>query len=77
MGVDTSGQLWLNEDMTTNTARNELLALGLTDEQIDATTGFGLRRIAGCLPNDTVLNKYAAGALSAEGVRNLGLGGAK
>lgn len=49
-------------------AREELAALGITDEQMDTVTGFGLRRIDRCLADDTIVNKYAAGALTRHGV---------
>lgn len=49
-------------------ARSELLALGLTPEQFRTQTGAGLRNVYGCFNTDTVLAKYAAGALSAYGV---------
>jgi hypothetical protein len=48
--------------------RAELAALGVTDEQMDTVTGFGLRRNGRCLPDDTIVNKYAAEALSRHGV---------
>ena len=49
-------------------ARRELLGLGVTVDQLEATTGMGLRSGVHCAPTDTVLRKYAAGALSAHGV---------
>jgi hypothetical protein len=45
-----------------------LLAAGLTEAQLSKITGFGLRNRDGCENVDTVLNKYAAGALSLVGV---------
>jgi hypothetical protein len=49
-------------------ARRLLLAAGLSPDQLDKVTGFGLRNRDGCENVDTVLNKYAAGALSLVGV---------
>lgn len=49
-------------------ARRVLLAAGLTPEQIETTTGFGRRHEVRCLPVDSRLNKFAAGALSLVGV---------
>jgi hypothetical protein len=49
-------------------ATAELLALGVTIEQISEVTGFGHRHGYDCKPEDTRLNKYRAGALSARGV---------
>jgi hypothetical protein len=49
-------------------ARETLRSLAVTDEQMQQVTGFGLRRLGLCKPEDTVLHKFAAGALSAVGV---------
>jgi hypothetical protein len=57
----------------------ELLAAGVTHAQMATITGAGLRRgdvldmltghgSGGCKPEDTILNKYATGALSIYGV---------
>lgn len=40
---------------------------GFTYEEATTVTGFGLRRVSGCKPDDTVANKLAAGALTVEG----------
>lgn len=50
------------------TARRVLLAAGLTLEQLNKLTGFGRRHDVNCAPTDTVINKFAAGALSIYGV---------
>lgn len=57
-----------DDDLAMVEAANELRALGVTDEQMGQVTGFGLRRLEGCAPEDTILRKYATGALSAHGV---------
>jgi hypothetical protein len=49
-------------------AKSTLLGLGVTEEQMNQVTGFGLRRLGFCKPEDTILNKFACGALSAYGV---------
>lgn len=46
----------------------DLLARGITHEQMIQITGFGSRRTPGCFPDDAIVAKYAAGALSATGV---------
>lgn len=53
---------------TIEAAQSELLALGVTIEQISQVTGFGHRYGYDCKPEDTILNKYRAGALSVIGV---------
>ena len=50
---------------------NAIVDCGLTFDQATTVTGFGLRRLRGCKPADTIANKYAAGALSIVGIRNL------
>jgi hypothetical protein len=55
-------------------ARRELAALGLTREQMQQVTGMGHRRYPACGPDDTVEQKYAAGALSAHGVMGVVFG---
>jgi hypothetical protein len=49
-------------------AERELAEAGITVEQMHTTTGFGIRHGMQSLPNDTILNKYAAGALTLTGV---------
>ena len=49
-------------------ARRVLLAAGLSVDELEAVTGFGLRSGCRCLPVDSRVNKYAAGALSIHGV---------
>lgn len=49
-------------------ARAELAAIGVTPEQMDQVTGFGLRRLAQCKADDSILEKYRAHALTASGV---------
>jgi hypothetical protein len=45
-----------------------LRSLGITDEQMVKITGFGHRRGYACFPDDSIVAKFAAGALSAIGV---------
>lgn len=49
-------------------ARADLIAHGVTEDQWSQVTGFGSRRLGFCRPDDTILNKYACGALSMMGV---------
>lgn len=49
-------------------AKAKLLALGITEDQMNQVTGFGSRRLGFCKPDDTILNKFACGSLSAYGV---------
>ncbi len=49
-------------------AADRLTAAGITDSEMQTVTGFGLRRLADCKADDTILNKYTAGALTLEGV---------
>lgn len=46
----------------------QLEAVGLTDKHLGHLTGMGRRHGVDCEQVDTVLNKYAAGALSIHGV---------
>lgn len=50
-------------------ARAELAAAGV--DNVDEVTGFGLRRLPGCKAEDTIMNKYRAGALTIEGIRRI------
>ena len=61
-----------------NAARASLLAAGFTPDEIAMTTGMGLRRLANCPAEATILVKVAAGALSLTGARQaLKLGAAR
>ena len=60
--------------MNLSLARAVLLAHGVTDDQMNQVTGCGSRRNPLCLKDDTVLNKYAAGALSMVGVMGVVFG---
>ena len=44
---------------------------GLSRREATTRTGFGLRRIGTCCPNDMISVKLAAGALTAEGARRV------
>lgn len=52
-------------------AREKLIAAGLTPEQCDHETGFGLRRLPNCPAVAPVKVKVAAGALSIVGAVKL------
>ena len=54
--------------MTVDLARAQLFDAGLNEDQLSIVTGFGHRSGVACKPDDTILNKYAAGALLIVGV---------
>lgn len=59
------------QNTTTTQNIDTMTAAQILEIYGDRMTGFGLRRIAGCDPVDTVRNKLAAGALTGSGVRRL------
>lgn len=68
-----AGRVGSLEDDVFAEPRSRLLELGLTDEQMNTRTGMGSRQIARWMgrdvqAEDTVLAKYAVGALSETGV---------
>jgi len=63
---------WATILPTTNeidAARASLIAAGFTDAEIETVTGMGLRRLANCPAEASILVKVAAGALSLTGAR--------
>lgn len=52
-------------------ARAELAELGVTDAQMARVTGMGGRGNDNCHPDDSILNKYRAGALTCYGVMSV------
>jgi hypothetical protein len=52
-------------------ARLELADLGVSDAQMARVTGMGGRGNDNCLPDDTIVNKYRAGALTVYGVMSV------
>lgn len=49
-------------------AAAELLRAGVAEHELGTVTGMGLRRGVACLPEDTIVRKVAAGALTIVGV---------
>lgn len=73
-GVVTTIQFGDGSEITYPTASLEsvpsaqdLFDLGITEDQLQIVTGLGLRHLPGCYANDTIINKFLAGALTAQG----------
>lgn len=58
------------DDAALARARADLLAAGFSEDEIEAPTGFGLRRLATCPAVAPLVVKVAAGALSIQGALN-------